>query len=78
MKFLKIFFTSVFCFVWSVPTFSASIQEEICNNKAELCKIACEAKRQNNLEQVEIADGKMSAKNSASLTKCLSILTKKN
>lgn len=78
MKFLKIFFTSVFCFTFSGSAFSLSIQEEICNNKAEICKIACETKHQNNLEQVEIADGEMSAKNSASLTECLSLLTKKN
>jgi hypothetical protein len=78
MKLLKIFFTSVFCFTFNASAFSVPIQEEICNNKAEACKIACEAKRHNNFKQVEITDGKISAKNSASLTECLSLLTKKN
>lgn len=78
MKFAKIFFTFSFCFVGSVSAFSASIQEEICNSEAEVCKTACKAGRQNNLKQVEVIDGKMSAKNSASLTECLSLLNKKN
>ena len=77
MKFLTIFFSSIF-FLLSASAFSAPVDEEICNNQSEACKIACEAKRTNSMEKVEIVNGKMVAKNSASLMECLSLLTNKN